>query len=41
MRIVMTVLVMAALGVSACGKKGALQPPPAQGETAPQPRPFF
>jgi len=40
MRIVMTVLMMAALTVSACGKKGALQPPPVEGETVERPRLF-
>lgn len=41
MRIGMAILVMAALGLAACGKKGPLQPPPAEGEAVERPRPLF
>lgn len=41
MRVMMTVLMMAALGLSACGKKGALQPPPAEDAPVEQSRTLF
>lgn len=41
MRIAMAVVMMMALGLAACGKKGPLQPPPAEGEAVERPRPLF
>jgi len=41
MTMTMTILVMAGLAVSACGKKGALQPPPAEDAPVERPRPLF
>ena len=41
MRVMMTILMLAALAVSACGVKGALQPPPAEDAPVEQPRTLF
>ena len=41
MRVLMTILLVAGLALSACGRKGALQPPPGPGEPVEERRPLF